>query len=1174
MAVRFIIGRAGTGKTHHCIEAVRSRLREDAIDGPRLLLLVPEQAGLQMERAILAPADIPGAHRVDVLPFQRLALKVLESAGAPPRQALSEPARAMVLRHLLRDRSRQLHYYRRVDRLGGYIERIAATVAELIQEAVDPEELAEVAEQCTEDNPAQQAKLHDLQLIYRAYLDYLGSNRLDPSQYLQVARNHLDRCGWLEGAELWVDGFASLSGQEKLTLLALARMCGHVDVTVLLDPLLCKPSVAGNAKQVRVAQLFKKTLRTYGDLERSFLEAGITVEEPLVLHSKSPARFSENDGLARLERSLFTPPDSNSEAGGDGLTGVELCELPNRRIEVDYAVSRIYEWVQGCDKSFRYRDIAIIVRDLEPYHDLLSEALTARGIPFFIDRRRPTAHHPLVELIRGAAALAAEGYSLGSVRLLLKTGLLPIALHAADELENYLIAHGLTGIDVWQGEDWSFVSRRAFGEINEDIGERDERRLARINTTRRRFLEAVGVWMKVALQPDGHTGDRWARAIVEWLDALNIAGILQDLADEAEADGDADLAAEHRQVWRDVMSFMEDLAFAFDEPMLTIGELAEVLEQGLAGLTLGLAPPMVDQVLVGSIERSRHPDIRAAVILGFNDGVFPQRASEDAILNDDDRTLLQDHGVRVSPAARDRILDEALLVYVAMTRASDSLVVTYATTDNDGKALRPSPYLEVLRAACGDLLVISVGDPSRLRETWDVLSSHDLAERLTEEYRSRPLIEQDDGGLRSRWNELYDMVRASLHADASLRWALSSLDEKDRAKLSARSVKRLIPTVLHTSVSQLETYATCPFQHFARYALRLREREEADLAPIDVGKVHHAILEDFVRGLSDQSRNFARLSDGELLGSLQQSCARIATRLPAEGVMSDARNAYILRRSASHLARIIRAQRGVSRAGTAWPRAAELPFGFGSPESLPALELTTPAGRRVRLRGYIDRVDLAELGDELLGIVVDYKRTRDKQLSLCDVYHGLSLQLLAYLLVLAENGMTLAGRSIKPAAAFYVSLMPRYHKVDHPKLASSREIEAGGTSRPRGLLVTNAADALDQSSKAGWSDVFSIYRKKDGTLQTERTDAADPGAFGALLEHTRMKLGELADGILDGVVAVNPYRLRTFSPCSWCAMSSVCRFEMGVSDVRFLEELKRSEVFSRLTGESRSPDGD
>ncbi len=130
-------------------------------------------------------------------------------------------------------------------------------------------------------------------------------------------------------------------------------------------------------------------------------------------------------------------------------------------------MSRVCRWVQEAGTNYRYRDVAIIVRDLEPYHDLLSEALAARGVPFFIDRRRPVAHHPLVEFLRAGTAMAAQAMSLESVRLALKTGLFPISIEAADELENYLLAHGLSGFDVWRGDDWSFRDRSSFAKADD-----------------------------------------------------------------------------------------------------------------------------------------------------------------------------------------------------------------------------------------------------------------------------------------------------------------------------------------------------------------------------------------------------------------------------------------------------------------------------------------------------------------------------------------------------------------------------------------------------------------------------------------------------------------------------------------------------------------------------------
>jgi ATP-dependent helicase/nuclease subunit B len=325
--------------------------------------------------------------------------------------------------------------------------------------------------------------------------------------------------------------------------------------------------------------------------------------------------------------------------------------------------------------------------------------------------------------------------------------------------------------------------------------------------------------------------------------------------------------------------------------------------------------------------------------------------------------------------------------------------------------------------------------------------------------------------------------------------------------------------------------------------------------------------------MASRQEGFAGRTESELLSGLAESCERVATRLPPGGELADARNAYVLRRSAARLARVVQAQRRANQSGKIRPHAAELSFGMGEESGLPALELSTPAGRRVALRGYIDRVDLVEAADELLGVVIDYKDTRNKRLDMSRAYHGLSLQLLAYLLVLVEKGETLAGRPMRrvlPAGALYLSLAPQYHPVKHPGQAETRDTTQGGTFRARGLLHADRLDVLGIESGEGmngWSPHYAVHRKADGSLgHVDSSDVAQAAAFDAALQGTRMRLGELADGVLNGSVGVRPCRLGGFSPCSWCAMAAVCRFEMGLCDVRFLESLKRSEVFRRLTG--------
>lgn len=1172
MSVRFVIGRAGTGKTHYCLQSVLDRVSVDPVDGPRLILLVPEQASYQMERTLVERAPQGVLHRAEVLSFRRLAFRVLEPAGAASRAALSDAARAMVLRHMVTLHRPQLRYYRRADRVAGLMERLGATVSELIQEAIAPDDLVRAYDSTTVPIDPNAAKLHDLQLIYRAYLDYLGRERVDPTQYLALAREAMPPCVWLHGAEVWVDGFASFMQQEALTLALLARLCSRMEISLLLDPRLYGASGRDSALADQ-ARLFSRTLRTQEELGELLRRSGVAVETPILLSSHEPPRTRGQATLARMERTFFSQPEADA---GAAVGGVEVAVLPNRRLEAEYAVSRVCRWVQEQPGRFRYRDLAIIVRDLNPYHEWLAQALRARNVPFFIDRRRPMAHHPLVELLRAACQLAAEDMPLDTMRLLLKTGLLPLATEAADVLENYLLAHGISGRQTWQQSRWTFAPRSALSEDRPEPSPYEQHEAERVHAAHAAVMKALGPWLAAAADGNSHTGQDWADAIRRWLGLLETDTTVTRWAQEAEARGDLDQAEEHRQVLRDVDEFLGDLTTALREMSLPVDELGRVVESGLAEMTLGLAPPMLDQVLVGAIERSRHPEIKAAVILGFNDGVFPQTPAEDSILNDEDRERLRAAGLRVRGATRERVLDESLLAYVAVTRPSEELVVTYAAADEEGRELRPSPYLEALLRSCGLKEPIVVVDPVVSRRTWDIVTGGDFFARIAGEFRARPAMGADDPTTRARWNELYESARG-LAREHRIGQLLSGLKEVVPARLSEAAVRRLYGAELHTSVSQLESYAACPFKHFAESSLKLRPRPVAELEAVDVGRLHHAVLEDFVGGLTQRHIALADLSAEQLTDTLRESCARVAEAMRAGEVVSVARDRYVTRRMAGYLARVVRAQQRLAKMGQARTLRTEVPFGFSRAGALPGLSITTPQGRRIVLRGFIDRVDVAELTDECLGIVVDYKRSSELKLEASEVFHGLSLQLLAYALVVAEHGETLTGRPIRPVAALYVPMTPAYESRKHPSAAgksSDKEEDAPllGLSKPRGAIHRDGVAVLHPTFSE-WSDGYGLYLKKDGNLgNVGRSDAYEPESFDALLRHTKGRMGSLADAMLDGDIAVRPVRLKTFTACSWCTMSPVCRIDALLGGYRFVEPYTRAELMAKLVGTSPSPD--
>ncbi len=1180
MAVQFIIGRAGSGKTYHCLAAIRDRLRVDPLNGPRLIFLVPEQASHQMERAILLPDAnhdgemILASHRAEVLSFQRLAARVLESGNALTETVLSESARVMVLRHIVSRLSPRLKYYRRTERLGGFCEQLAKTITELIQENLSPDDLTLICgvsvstpRTTHHDDTARFLKLNDLRMIYASYLDYLGSDRLDSSQLLELARARFSRCDWLLGAELWVDGFASLSGQEATTLTELARLCSHVHMAVLLDP-----TATANHADTTGDRLFGRTSRTLQQLRKQFREAGIQEVEPLVLTATSVGRFATQPSLAQLERHWFLDYARGKEENGrntesESPKGISLVELSSRRMEVDYAVSRVCEWTRCTTPKYRLREVALIVRDLEPYQDLIRAALDASNIPYFLDTRRSIGHHPLVEFVRGSLAAAAGSMKLETARQLLKTTLLPLNLNLADETENFLIARGIDGWRAWTDGDWA--PRRPTALDEQSRNSPDERdRIDRVNEARRLVTLQLQEWMNFAAGSSERTGRQWTNALRGLLDRASVAAQVRRWSEEADERGQLDRAEEHRQIWTALVELLDDLESALGSQELGLSEVAEILEAGLSSITLGLAPQTVDQLHVGSIERSRHPHLRAAIVLGWNEGVFPAEMTENAILNDDDRDALEAAEARIGASSRRRVRDEAMLAYVALTRASEELVVTYSRAEA-GKSMRPSPYVQQIPSALPGLELTVVEDPTRARMMWDIQTLPEAGRRIASELSTRPPPDLDRTAVRRRWNELYFAIKGELSGDNALRASLASLDGPAVELVSSATMRRLYPETLQTSVSHLETFAACPFKYLAEHALRLKKREQARIEGVEVGTVHHAVLEAFTRTMVSRNSSFSELSEEDVLNRLRESCSCIRERLPDFNEHESPRNAYMLRRAAGRLAGVLLAQRISSACGNARPRGSEVSFGMGNDADMPALEISTPKGRRVLLRGVIDRLDVVDTADALLGIVVDYKDTPHKRLELSRVFYGLALQLSAYLLVVAEHGDAIAGRKIRPIGTFYQSLAPRYDRIDHPSMINARRSVRRGIDRPRGLINAAELDALGvmgDDETTGMSPHYAVYLKKDKTPgRMDQSDIADAGAFHALLDTVRVRLGELADEVLSGTVAIRPYRLGAESPCSWCNMLPACRFEWGLNNVRFLEPLRRTEVMRLLT---------
>ncbi|MGB9662437.1 MAG: hypothetical protein ACPL5F_10575 [Moorellaceae bacterium] len=645
MSLHFILGRAGTGKTRYCLDAIRRELLAHP-EGPPLILLVPEQATFQMEKALVGGPGLQGSIRAQVLSFRRLAWRVGQEVGGLAKPYISDLAKHMILRRLMDRHAPELKLlHRGALRQPGFVAQVAASLRELQHYRLSPADLRQAGDSLQARDPRSPlaAKLFDLALLWEEMKKALAPRFLDPEDTLELLAANLPKAQSLDGAEVWVDGFTGFTPQEYAVLESLLKVCRCLHITLCLDGReLQKPLLEGDP--------FYPPRETLARLEDLARRLGLPVEPPVCLDRETPYRFSGADELAYLEKNYFRPDAPPLERPVDR---VRLLAAADRRSEVEGVAREIIHLCRT--RGYRWRDIALLVRDLDLYRDLIINVFADYDIPLFLDAKRPLTHHPLVELVRSALETVARDWAYEPLFRCLKTDLLPLSREEVDLLENYVLAHGIRGSRWLDGRPWTYRRRYTLGEEADTAEEAPD--LEQINALKDRVASFLGPL-------DG--GLRRARncremtlALYDFLLRLQVPEQLEAWRSRALAAGRWEEAQEQAQIWEAVVQTLEQLVEILGEEALTPEEYAQVLSAGLESQRLGLIPQGLDQVLVTSLDRSRPPEVQAAFLLGANEGLFPARPAPLGLFRDAEREEL-DEGVRLrrligrfhSPAGR------------------------------------------------------------------------------------------------------------------------------------------------------------------------------------------------------------------------------------------------------------------------------------------------------------------------------------------------------------------------------------------------------------------------------------------------------------------------------------------------------------------------------------------
>jgi len=1144
MGLRIVYGRAGSGKSTFCLQEIKDNLvsgTNAAARGRPLVLIVPEQFSLQAERNLAGITGSSGLSGAEVLSFRRLAFRVFSEVGGIARRHLNAAGKSMLLFRIMDRLGNDLRVFSRTALRKGFTEILSDAITEFKRYDIPPGQLLQTAERLPDRLPLKD-KLTDLAMVYSEFERTLHLNYMDADDDLTELCKKLDQSAQFDGAHIWIDEFSGFTPQEYKVIGKLLKKAFRVTICLCTD---CLSNEPGDGAPM----VFEPVRKTAARLLRLAAEEGIHVESPVMLGELSniSPRFSDAEALGHLERNFYKYP---YQKYGKKTENVSIRASANLYSEVEDAARDVIALCR--DKGLRYRDIAVTMRNPDSYAGIVQSVFTRFGIPFFLDGRRDIDGHPLIIFLLSALDIFAENWSYESVFRYAKTGLTGVGEQELDLLENYVLANGIRG-NVWSRQsDWDYPV--GYDDRQDEPSPEDFERLAVINEARRRLAEPLLSFRSKT--KGGVKAVEFCTALFELLVDTGADRRIEELSQSFLEAGRLDKANEYRQVWNMVMEVFSQIVEVLGEETLGTERFSEILAAGFAGHKMGLIPPALDQVLVGSIERARSHDIKALFILGANEGVLPGTGGDDGLLSGIDRDCLVQAGLELAGNSADKALEERFMIYMALATPSKYLCLSYPAADRDGRALRPSRVISevkrILPFVTEQSTVAGNDTPEIPQPAAPVPAFDEMVAQLRRLY--------DGEKIHDGWRTIYNWFSRQEEWKDRCAVILDGLNYTNQAQnLSKDRAARLFGKPVVTGISRMEAYSSCPFAYYVKYGLKARERRVYGFDPMDAGTFMHNIIDEFSRTLVKRGIRWGELSPEwcreEVSGLVDKLLASRGANIPG----GSKRYLYLSERLKKTVIKALMLIGKQIAASSFEPAGYEVEF--GEKGRYPAIEIELPNGQQIKMTGRIDRIDAMTNEDGTYLRIIDYK-SGNRALKLGDVYYGLQLQLVTYLdAVLNMDGEDKA----LPAGILYFRLSDPLIRCGRNCTDEDIEKAIMKELRMKGLVLADVKliKAMDRDLD-GDSLIIPARINKDGSLG--RSAAATQEQFRILRKHVRRTLAAIGSNILDGNVAISPYKKKSITACTYCSYSSVCQFDTSMrgNSYRFMKDYKEEELWKLM----------
>ena len=1110
MGLRIIYGRAGSGKSEYCYQEIAKEIEKNE----KIFLITPEQFSFTAEKKLMEAVKTEAVLQAEVIHLSRLAKRVIKEIGIK-NDRMTKCGKAMLISHILTTQKKELKYLSKSEE---NIDLAISSITELKKHGVTVKRLKEQIEKT--ENIYLKTKLQDISIIYEQYDEQIKQSYIDEADELTILAQNIEKIEWLKNSIIYIDEFAGFTYSEYHVIKELIKYAKQVNITITVDDL---------GKTLNPdTDIFYANKITVKKLQEIVEQNELKQEKPIKLTEIKRFKTSE---LKYIEGHLFKTQSTKYEKKVENLS---MFLAKNQYTEIEYIAKEITKLVK--EKNKRYNDIAIITKNIQNYSNLAKVIFEKYDIPIFIDEKRELSQNIIIQYVLSIFEILQKNYSKESVFQYAKMGFLDIEQGDIFKLENYCTK-------------WGIKQNKFKKDFVYEL-EDNKQEVEYYNELRKRIIEPIEKLRQKIRK--GKTAKAVTLAIYEFLEEQKIEEKISLKMQELKQKNREDLVQEYKESYEILINVLDEIVKIFKDENITINQYSNILKQGLKASSLGKIPGTQDQVIMGDVDRSRSHKVDTIFIIGLNDGVYPSINKSEGFLGDEDREYLKEQGIELAKGTLENLYDDNFNIYKAFTTAERELHLSYSSADTEGGALRPSIYITKIKKMFPNL-----------KETSDVITQkYEITnQKATYEALIEKLAKIQEKELEPEWKETYRYFENEASWKNKLEKDLQGLSYTNIPQnIETTTIEKLYGNVLKTSVSKLETYKKCPFSYFLKYGLNLKQKEELKIQNFDTGSFMHEIIDLFFNQVKEENIQLT-----ELLGE-EEKIRKIVNQI-VETKLDYGK--YRFTATVKYKILIQRLERMVTKAlkyiveslvysdfnveGT------EVEFDNG--KEYKPIEITLENGKRIEIRGKIDRVDIARTSDGNYLRIIDYKSSA-RNVDLNEVYAGISIQLLTYLDAICEE------KDLMPAGILYFNLI---EKNVNPKVKTEEAIEEEIRKqfKMKGLILADieVMKMQDNNLKEGkTSKIIPAGISGKGAINKRDTNGVEQEEFEVLQKYIGKIIKEIGKEILQGKIDLKPTNYKGKTPCRYCEYHAICGFDArnNKNKYKYIENLSKDDIIRKM----------